>query len=182
MEVLGLDLDLILDHLMRMGIAFVLALPIAWDREQSRRNSLGLRTFPLVAVAGCGFILIGQVIAQDDAGALARVLQGMITGIGFLGGGAIVKRGLNVHGTATAASIWATAGIGAAVAVARYEIAVVLTIGTFLCLHGLVPVKEKLGHEADVAAEEADGEGADGEDGEGRDEGNDDGEEHRIRD
>ncbi|MGD8430928.1 MAG: MgtC/SapB family protein, partial [Ectothiorhodospiraceae bacterium] len=63
-----------------------------------------------------------------------RILYGLMTGIGFIGGGAILKDGGNVSGTSTAASIWITGAIGAAVAWNRYEIALVLSGVTFATL------------------------------------------------
>lgn len=64
-----------------------------------------------------------------------------MTGIGFIGGGAILKGGVSVHGTATAASIWNTGAIGAAVAYGRYEIAILLSLVNFATLHFLTPLK-----------------------------------------
>ena len=119
-------------NLMHLGIAYVLALPVAMDREASSRSA-GLRTFPLVAMAACGYTLVGfSILESTDAE--ARVLQGIITGIGFIGGGAILKSKATVTGTATAASIWTTGLIGIAVASDRYEIAVLLSVLTFLTL------------------------------------------------
>lgn len=123
-------------------IAFVLALPIGWDREASRRR-VGLRTFPLVAMASAGYVLLAHSVLSDDPQSLARILQGLITGVGFLGGGAIVKQGTDVHGLSTAASIWATAVLGAAVGCGRFEIALLLSLVTMLTLRGLRPIKEK---------------------------------------
>jgi putative Mg2+ transporter-C (MgtC) family protein len=74
----------------------------------------------------------------------SRILQGLITGIGFIGGGAILKEDANVRGTATAASIWNTGAIGAAVAFSRYEIAIVLSLINFITLRWLTPIKETL--------------------------------------
>lgn len=119
-------------NLMHLGIAYILALPVALDREASSRSA-GLRTFPLVAMAACGYTLVGfSILGSTDAE--ARVLQGIITGIGFIGGGAILKSKGSVTGTATAASIWTTGLIGIAVASDRYEIAVLLSVLTFLTL------------------------------------------------
>ena len=138
-----MDFSVIGYHLSRLAIAFILALPVAWDRERAERT-LGLRTFPLVAMASAGYLLLAQSVCGDDTGAQARFFQGLMTGIGFLGGGAIVKRGLNVHGTATAASIWNTAAVGAAVAYGLFEIAVVLSTVNFAVLRWLQPIKEKV--------------------------------------
>jgi putative Mg2+ transporter-C (MgtC) family protein len=138
-----------------MGIlatAFVLALPIAWDRERSSR-SLGLRTFPLVAMASAGFVMVGQSILLAGDPAQARILQGVITGIGFLGGGAIVQKGLNVRGTATAASIWSTAAVGASVACGQFGIAIALSLANFLTLRWVTPFKETVSSDAEQGNE-----------------------------
>jgi putative Mg2+ transporter-C (MgtC) family protein len=123
-------------------IALILALPLGFDRE--RAEALGIRTIPLVAVAACGYVLVGIGVAQDSPDAVGRVLQGLITGVGFLGGGAILKYGGSVRGTATAASIWNTAGIGAAVACNRFEIAILLSIINLGILTALREVGERI--------------------------------------
>ena len=94
----------ILEHLISVSIAYVLALPVAWDREKEARSA-GLRTFPLVAVASCGYMLIATSISGIGSESVSRIVQGLIAGIGFIGGGAILKERGSVHGTATAASI-----------------------------------------------------------------------------
>ena len=127
-----LQWPLVTYNLIHLGIAYLLALPVAFDRSRATRSA-GLRTFPLVAVACCGFTLVG-VSVLDSTDAEARVLQGIITGMGFIGGGAILKTGDSVKGTATAASLWCTGLIGIAVAFERYEIAVLMSIITFLTL------------------------------------------------
>lgn len=131
---------IISDHLFKLLIAFILAFPIAWDREH-RARSAGLRTFTLVAVASCGFLLAALRSFEGNIDAESRVWQGLLTGIGFIGSGAIIKSNGNVSGTATAASIWATAAMGAAVAYGNYDIAVVLSILTFGVLRWLAPLK-----------------------------------------
>lgn len=143
MEPAFLDIDVrtMLSYLFRMALAFGLAFPVAWDREREGRT-LGLRTFPLVAMASAGYILVAQSVLGFGSESQSRIIQGLMTGIGFLGGGAIVKQGLSVRGAATAASIWSTAAVGAAVAYARYEIAVVLTIANFAVLRTMPPLKD----------------------------------------
>jgi len=141
----------ILYHLSHLAVAYMLALPIGWDRETSRRR-FGLRTFPLVAVAACGFMLTG-IFVLDNTGAEARVIQGIITGIGFIGGGAILKGESTVKGTATAASIWNTGAIGIAVAFSRFEIAIVLSFLNFITLRLIGEVKKKYESENDSGSE-----------------------------
>ncbi len=141
MTLFGIELDWaqIVSNLVQLGIAYLLALPIAFDREKSAKTA-GLRTFPIVAVAACGYMLVG-ISVLDTTDAEARVMQGLITGIGFIGGGAILKSGGSVRGTATAASIWNTGLLGVAVAFHRYEIALLLAIINVLTLRYVRPLK-----------------------------------------
>lgn len=129
-------------HLIQLSIAWIIALPVAWDRESASRGA-GLRTFPLVAVAACGYTLVGMSVL-DSTEAESRILQGLITGIGFIGGGAILKKGNTVEGTATAAGIWNTGLIGVAVAFARYEVAIVMSLVNFLTLHFVGRLKSEV--------------------------------------
>lgn len=138
-----LEWSMVVLHIRDLVFAFILALPIGWDREKNERTA-GLRTFPLVAVAACGYMLVGMdVLSSTDAE--ARVMEGIITGIGFIGGGAILKNAVKgqgfVSGTATAASLWLTGAIGISVATGRLEIALVLSALTFFTLRLLTPAK-----------------------------------------
>lgn len=140
-----IDWQVVLTHLAQIGIAFVLALPVAWNRELEDRSA-GLRTFPLVAVAACGYMLVGlEVLTNTDAE--SRVLYGIISGMGFIGGGAILKSDNRVSGTATAASLWNTGAIGIAVAFHRYEVAIVLSSINFLTLLIGPSVKDQTQHQ-----------------------------------
>jgi putative Mg2+ transporter-C (MgtC) family protein len=136
------EIDRFLQLLTRLGVALGLALPIGFDREVSSRSA-GLRTFPLVALAACGFIVIGLQVVGPTGEAQARVLEGLMTGIGFVGGGAILKDRQAVRGTATAASIWATGAMGAAAGYGRYETAVLLCVLTLAVLRilGILEVR-----------------------------------------
>lgn len=133
------DWRVLVAHLWRMLLAYALAMPVAWNRERVDRSA-GLRTFPLVAIASCAYVLIAKDFLTDVPDAMARILQGLITGIGFVGGGAILKQDNSTKGTATAASIWSTGALGAAVAFDRFEIALLLSFinwATFRWLTGL---------------------------------------------
>lgn len=137
------------DHAIKLAIAFLLALPIAWDREH-RERSAGLRTFTLVAISTCGFLIAAQESVGPSAVAESAVWQGLLTGIGFIGSGAILRTGTSVRGTATAASIWSTAAVGAATAYGQYDIAVILSGANFAVLRWLAPFKaEGAGDAAD---------------------------------
>lgn len=136
------DLSLLISHLASIAIAYLLTFPVAWDREQ-KAQSAGLRTFPLVAVASCSFVLIGKSIFADTPENQGRILEGLITGIGFIGGGAILKNKGSVQGTATAASIWNTGAVGVAVAHRHFEIAIILSLLNLITLRWLTSLKRK---------------------------------------
>lgn len=126
--------------------AYVLALPVGWYREQEA-HSIGVRTFPLVAAASCGFVLVAVPLGQTDLAAQSRVIQGLVAGIGFIGGGAILKAegtAASVHGTATAASIWNFGVVGAAVAQNRWFLAILLAALNLFALRVLYPLKMRL--------------------------------------
>jgi putative Mg2+ transporter-C (MgtC) family protein len=125
----------------RIALAWLLVLPTGfWSERQG--NAVGIRTFPLVAMASCGFLLLLQGNPSDSS----RVLQGLVTGIGFVGGGAIVRHGISVQGTANAASIWAAGAIGAAVALGRIEVAVILALMDVFTMVALIPLKKRIEH------------------------------------
>ncbi len=129
-------------HIRDLAIAYLLAMPIGWNREHEERSA-GLRTFPLVAIAACGFIQAMEAFLVGEPDAASRVVAGVITGIGFIGGGAILKSGGEVHGTATAAALWATGAIGVGVALGQYDVAVVICLFTAVTLFLLGRFKEK---------------------------------------
>ncbi len=140
---MNLNVDTIVYQISHLGIAYLLAFAIGLDRERGARSA-GLRTFPLVGVASCGFVLLGIDVLGLDVDAQSRILYGLMTGIGFIGGGAILKDRTGVVGTATAASIWNTGAIGAAVGYGRYEIAIALTVLNVVTLQVITPLKRVL--------------------------------------
>lgn len=143
---ISLDVEPLVRDAALVLVAFALALPIAWERGRGR-HSVGFRTLPVVAMAACGFALIGQADWAGNEEAQARVLQGVITGIGFIGGGAILKHGPDVRGLVTAATIWNAGAIGAAVGFGRINIAVVLSLINLLSLALLTPLRSNMAEE-----------------------------------
>lgn len=88
-----------------------------------------------------------MLIGQDDGAAgeiLGGVIGGVVTGIGFIGGGAILKQDGMVEGTSTAAAIWSAGCIGVSVAMGRLELAVILSVFTFLVFYFVSPLKSNL--------------------------------------
>jgi putative Mg2+ transporter-C (MgtC) family protein len=138
-------------HLIALAAAYLLALPIGWNREKEERSA-GLRTFPLVAVASCGFVQAAESLTSDNPEAMARIIEGIITGMGFIGGGAILRLKDSVKGTATAASLWVTGAVGVAVGLGSFDVAIVLSLVTIATLWILSPIKKS------IEAEQEDGE------------------------
>jgi putative Mg2+ transporter-C (MgtC) family protein len=135
--------SLVLSDLGQLGLAYVLALPIGWDRERALHTA-GIRTFPIMAIASCGLTIVAGSIPGGDPASYSRILQGLLTGIGFVGGGAILREQGGARGIATAASIWNIGIVGAAVGLGAYHIAIALTILNLLTLKLLAPVKRGL--------------------------------------
>ena len=142
MELFNINVDDVLKNLMQLLIALVLPFMTAWEREASSRSA-GLRTFPLVSMAACTFTILAMSIFNDQD-AQAKVIAGIVTGIGFIGGGAILKDSSQVSGTSTAAAIWSTGAIGIAVGLERIEIAIALSIMTFATLKIIGRVKKEV--------------------------------------
>ena len=114
-------------------MAFILALPIGWNRARAERSA-GIRTFPLVAMASCGFVQTATSVLGAGAISQGNVLQGVITGVGFIGAGAIIRQGDITTGSATAASVWTVGVIGAAVGYGYYDIGIILAAANFAVL------------------------------------------------
>ena len=131
------------EDVIRLFIAYALVFPVGWYREREA-HGVGVRTFPLVAMASCGYILLASPTAHMSPDAQSRVIQGLVAGIGFIGGGAILKTESRVQGVATAASIWNTGVVGASVAQDRYLLAATLSFMNFVTLWLLLSVKKRI--------------------------------------
>lgn len=130
----------------RLVVAVLLGALIGWERER-RRSAAGLRTHMLVALGAALFVVAPlQVGIEDDA--MSRVLQGIISGIGFLGAGAVLKLSSQgeIRGLTTAASIWATAAIGIAVGSGREATALLATLIVVVILGGLARLEQRMHH------------------------------------
>ena len=140
------SIDISFSHILRdctqLLIAFILPILTAWEREADARSA-GLRTFPIVSMAACSFTMLAVSMFPDPS-AQARLIQGIITGIGFIGGGAILKSDNKATGTSTAAAIWSTGAVGIAVGLWRLEIAIALSVMTFLTFLVLARVKKEV--------------------------------------
>lgn len=118
----------------RMAMALALGAAIGWDRER-RDAEAGLRTHMLVALGAALFVLVPLEAGMDDE-QLSRVVQGLVSGIGFLGAGAVLKDNEEgrIHGLTTAATIWATAAVGIAAGLGHTGTAAIATVFMLLVL------------------------------------------------
>ena len=97
------------DFFSRLGVAAILGIAIGFER-QWRQRAAGLHTSSLVSIGSALFGLLDLAVKSGDT---TRIVAGVVTGVGFLAGGVIFRSGLNVTGLNTAATIWATAAVGA---------------------------------------------------------------------
>jgi putative Mg2+ transporter-C (MgtC) family protein len=149
------DLEL-WEGLLRLVVAALLAGVIGVEREL-REQEAGLRTHMLVCVGATMFMLVGVYGWSDydlgnDIGVVvdpSRVASYVVSGIGFLGAGAIIRHGINVRGLTTAASLWVVAAIGVSVGAGMYAFAVATTALVILALWPLSQVKRLLAGKAD---------------------------------
>ncbi|MDX2160729.1 MAG: MgtC/SapB family protein [bacterium] len=120
---------------LQLVLTAILSGLIGLDRERNRNNA-GLRTHILVGVGACLFTALSvRAFGEGDPG---RVAAQIVTGIGFLGAGAILKENRRIRGLTTAASIWTTAAVGMAVAAGAWLIAIIATLIVWLVLSALI--------------------------------------------
>jgi putative Mg2+ transporter-C (MgtC) family protein len=130
--------------LLRVGLAAALGGAIGFERELREREA-GLRTHMLVSVGAALFTLVSAYAWTDwrfstDAGLVfdpTRIAAQVVTGIGFLGAGAIIRQGLSVRGLTTAATLWVVAAIGMASGAGYYAAAVITTVLVLVSLYPL---------------------------------------------
>ncbi|MCI7259874.1 MAG: MgtC/SapB family protein [Selenomonas sp.] len=136
--------------LLRLVLACVFGGIIGYER-QSRRKSAGLRTNVLVCLGACLIMVLSQEIYQHVEGKTnadpARLAAQVVSGIGFLGAGAIMKEGLTVTGLTTAACLWVVAGVGLAVGGGFYSGAFITTALVFVTLGALSRLDNLVDHE-----------------------------------
>jgi putative Mg2+ transporter-C (MgtC) family protein len=139
------------EALLRLVLAALLAGAIGVEREL-REQEAGLRTHLLVAVGAAAFMIVGVYGWSDfqlsnSIGVTvdpSRVASYVVSGIGFLGAGAIIRHGINVRGLTTAASLWVVAAIGVSVGVGMYGLAVGVTVLVIVALWPLGALKRVL--------------------------------------
>ncbi|NQT07073.1 MAG: MgtC/SapB family protein [Candidatus Omnitrophica bacterium] len=127
-----------IDIIIRIVLALFIGAIIGFERERHGRAA-GLRTHMLVCT-GSALIAMTSIYLAENYGSIsqncdpARVAAGIITGIGFLGAGTIIRSKTSVLGLTTAASLWAVSGLGLAVGIGFYKAAIFAAIAIFLTL------------------------------------------------
>ena len=132
MSINTLPLDLDVQMFLRLLIAVVLGALVGYERERAGKPA-GVRTHGMVSLGAALFAVV-SLHGFGSAGDPARVAAQIVTGIGFLGAGAILHQRDNVHGLTTAASLWVTAAIGLAVGVGMLLMSLATAILVFLLL------------------------------------------------
>jgi putative Mg2+ transporter-C (MgtC) family protein len=124
---------------LRLLFATGLGAAIGLERE-IRRKPAGLRTNILIALGSALFTIMSGQFAHDG-GTSDRIAAQIVTGVGFLGGGAILRSGKNIHGMTTAATIWVNAAVGMAAGAGEFAIAGIATVFTLIILAVLPPIE-----------------------------------------
>jgi len=114
------------ETIVRLLIALALGAVVGLERQLKKRPA-GLRTHMLVCLGAAIFTTVGLALEPNTS----RIAEAIVTGIGFLGAGAIIAQGGRVRGITSAATLWAVAGLGLVVGVGAYVIAVVITAMIF---------------------------------------------------
>lgn len=140
--------------LLRLTLSCILGGVIGYER-QSRRKSAGLRTNVLVCLGSCLIMVLSEALYLNVEGRTnadpARLAAQVVSGIGFLGAGAIMKEGLTVTGLTTAACLWVVAGVGLAVGAGFYSGALFTTALVFATLGTLSRIDEWVMHEKNLS-------------------------------
>ncbi len=139
--------------ILRLLAAFVAGALLGMERERRERPA-GLRTHALVSLTACLAMLVASVLGGDPA-VPARVVAGILTGIGFLGAGTILRHGSMVRGLTTAATIWAAAALGVALGIGWYLGSLVMLILAVLTLTVMRGIEPRLRRESGLVRVEA---------------------------
>lgn len=135
---------------LKLLLAMLLGGFIGTERAILARQPAGTRTFGLVALGACLFIIVSNYVASAYTGVLdiqpLYVPGAIVTGIGFLGGGLIIFRGDALHGITTAAGLWITAGIGMAIGFGMYSIGIFSAILVLIMFTGMFWLESTFKH------------------------------------
>lgn len=136
---MSFEYDFILNNSMKLLVSLVLGAMLGAEREYKGRN-IGFRTIILITLGSTLFTILSFILGKDTDP--ARIASNIVTGVGFLGAGAIFRDGASVRGMTTASLIWISAAIGMACGIGQYEFAIVVTFTTLIILLGFTGVQK----------------------------------------
>lgn len=123
---------------------------IGTERAVVAKQAAGTRTFGLVSLGACLFVIVANVVHGAYLGVVnfepLQIAGAIVTGIGFIGGGLIIFHGNNLHGVTTAAGLWIAAGIGIAVGFGIYDLAIFATLLALIMFTGMWYVENRFKH------------------------------------
>ena len=123
-----------LQILLRLSVATLIGGIIGWERDNANKAA-GFRTHILVSVGSSVVMILGEwYVLRNFSGDATRIAAQVVSGIGFLGAGTIIREGFTIRGLTTAASVWATACLGLAAGAGLYTLATFGTVIVFLAL------------------------------------------------
>jgi putative Mg2+ transporter-C (MgtC) family protein len=136
--------DFFISDFGKLLLAVFCASLIGWERER-REKAAGLKTHVLISFGACLFTIVGiRFTTPEASGELLRVFQGIVTGVGFVGAGAIIRQGMDVRGVTTAAGIWVIAAVGMAAGAGAYDLALYSSVCMVIMLRFFGIIESKI--------------------------------------
>ncbi len=144
---LNFELEIFVDDLARIGAAALLGGMLGLERELNGHFA-GLRTHMMVAIGCSVFVVAGLVVVGNQMESMTRVIQGVVTGVGFLGAGTILKldEERKIRGLTTASSIWLASALGTLAGLGEFVPAAAATVIAIVILGVLRPIEKLLAH------------------------------------
>lgn len=134
-----MDYQFFYDTSLKLFVSLILGASIGAEREYKGRN-IGFRTIILITLGSTFFTILSFILGENNDP--ARIASNIVTGIGFLGAGAIFRDGASVRGVTTASIIWISAAIGMACGIGQFELAIMVTATVLLILLGFAGVQQ----------------------------------------
>lgn len=136
--------------LFKLVLAMLLGTLLGTERALLAKQAAGMRTFGLVALGACLFVIAGNFVNSAYLGVVnfhpTQMASSVVTGIGFLGAGLIIFRQNALHGVTTAAGLWIAAAVGVAVGFGMYAVAVFASILTLIMFSGMWYIENRFKH------------------------------------
>ena len=140
-----MDFELYIDYAIRIGVSFICGFCLGIERK-SRQHSVGIRTLVLISISSCLLSILSVHMAENFnvTGDPTRIAAGVASGIGFIGGGAIMRYGLNIRGLTTAAIIFTASAVGLACGAALYVPALLTMVALAVVLFIMNRLEKKI--------------------------------------